>query len=274
MRSLLRRAFDSIGIAALADDLRAHLSYRLDRGMRRRNARVQAAPPDELPLPPPTLVYSVAGHFDVDEYYESGRQHAAILRRVLEANGFAVEDLHSLLDFGCGSGRVIRQWRDLRRTRLHGCDYNPRHVEWCRRALPFAEFRLNRLLPPLTYRSGQFDFVYAISVFTHLTEELQPAWIQELERVLAPGGLLLITTKGRSRLDALDEHERERFERGELVVQSRRYAGKNLCAAYHPESYVRNHLKNGLRVVDLVPAVRDSDHTQDIFLLQKPKGSP
>jgi SAM-dependent methyltransferase len=273
LRTMIRRLLDAVGLAVLADDVRAHLAYLRDRHLRRRNAHIRASTPDALPLPPPRLVYSVAGHFDVEEYYESGREHAALLRRVVEANDRTFEDFRSLLDFGCGSGRVIRHWRDLSQTRVHGCDYNPRHVEWCRRALPFAAFRLNRLMPPLSYRSGEFDFIYAISVFTHLTEELQPVWIRELERVLAPGGLLLVTTKGRSRLDALDEEERRRFERGELVVQSRRYAGRNLCAAFHPERYVREHLKNGLRVIDFIPAVEDGYQTQDIFLLQKP-GSP
>jgi SAM-dependent methyltransferase len=261
---------DSLGIAAPADDVRAHLSYFVDRDTRTRNSRLRASAPDDLPLPPPRLVYSVAGHFDVEKYYESGREHAALLRRVVEANDRRFEDFRSMLDFGCGSGRVIRHWRDLAQTRLQGCDYNPRHVEWCRRALPFAGFRLNRLMPPLSYRSGEFDFIYAISVFTHLTEELQPVWIRELERVLAPGGLLLITTKGRSRLDALDEGERRRFERGELVVQSRRYAGRNLCAAFHPERYVREHLRNGLDLLDFIQAVKGGAQTQDIFLLEKP----
>jgi SAM-dependent methyltransferase len=271
MRSVLRRAFDAIGIAAFADDVRAHLSYVVDRGLQRRNARLRASAPDALPLPPPRLVYSVAGHFDLGEYYESGRQHAEVLRRVLGSNQFAPEDFRALLDFGCGSGRVIRHWRDLPRTGLHGSDYNPRHVAWCRRALPFAEFRVNGLAPPLSYPAGEFDFIYAISVFTHLTEELQPVWIHELERVLAPGGVLLLTTKGRSRLDPLDGEERERFDRGELVVLSGRYAGRNLCAAYHPERYVRERLKNGLNVLDFVPAVKGGDHTQDVFVLQKPE---
>jgi SAM-dependent methyltransferase len=272
-RARIRRVFDAMGIAAFADDVRAQLAYLRDRKLRERNARLQASTPDALPLPPPRLVYSVAGHFDLVEYYESGRRHVGVLRRVLEANGFAPEHFRALLDFGCGSGRVIRHWRDLARTELHGSDYDQRHVAWCRRALPFAEFRLNGLAPPLPYGAGEFDFVYAISVFTHLTEELQLVWMNELDRVLAPGGALVLTTKGRSRLDSLDEEERERFERGELVVQSARYAGRNLCAAYHPERYVHEQLRNGLRVLDFVPAERGAAQTQDVILLQKP-GSP
>jgi SAM-dependent methyltransferase len=270
-RATLRHLLDTFGVTAFAYDARAHLSYLLDRGTRARNARLRASIDDELPLPPPRLVYSVAGHFDLGKYHQSGLEHAELLRRVLKTHGHAVEDFGSLLDFGCGSGRVVRQWRDLPETRVHGCDYNARHVAWCRQAIPFAEFRLNRLTPPLPYGPAEFDFVYAISVFTHLTEELQLAWIRELERVLSPGGVLLITTKGRSRLEPLSEEERQQFERGELVVQSGRYAGRNLCAAYHPERYVNERLKNGLNVFGFVPAVRGGTQTQDIFMLEKPR---
>jgi len=71
---------------------------------------------------------------------------------------------------------------------VHGSDYNPRLVRWCRESLPFADFRVNGLQPPLPYADGELEFVYAISIFTHLTEALQDAWLQELARVLAPGG--------------------------------------------------------------------------------------
>jgi hypothetical protein len=94
--------------------------------------------------------------------------------------------------------------------------------------------------------------------------------MRELERVLAPGGLVSITTKGRSRLEPLDDEERRRFENGELVVQDARYEGRNLCAAYHPERYVREGLAGALEVVDFVPAVAGSAQTQDLYLLRKP----
>lgn len=263
------RSLDRAGLAAAALDARAGVRYLADWRTRQRNARFRrSGSHDGLPLPPPSLVYLVAGHFDLEEYYASGRFHAAFLRRVLEESGFSLEETRSLLDFGCGCGRVIRHWRGLEGTDVHGCDCNGLLVRWCRRALPFAEFHRNGLRPPLPYEDARFDLVYAISVLTHLTEELQLAWMGELRRVLAPGGLLLITTKGQSRLGSLGAAERDRFQRGELVVQSGRYAGRNLCAAYHPESYVRDRLATGLRLLAFVPAA--GDQTQDAYLLQRP----
>lgn len=270
-KTMLKRRLDERGLVAAAYDARARAAYLTDRAARARNERFRRSRSyDGLPLPPPALVYSVAGHFDLEEYYESGRLHAELFRALLARHGFEPERFRTLLDFGCGCGRVIRHWRGLGGTQLHGSYYNARLVGWCRAALPFAEFRGNRLVPPLPYGGDMFDFVYAVSVFTHLTEPLQGAWIRELRRVLAPGGLLLLTTKGRSRLAPLGEEERRRFERGELVVQASRYAGRNLCAAFHPERYVRERLADGLRVVDFVPAAEEGAHSQDLVLLQKP----
>ncbi len=267
---MLKRLLDALGLVAFLYDVRESARYLADRETRARNKRfTESGRHDGLPLPPPSLVYAVAGHFDLEEYYESGRTHAELLARVLTDNGFELERFRSLLDFGCGCGRVVRRWRDLPSTHVRGSDYNRRLVAWCRGSLTFAEFRVNQLEPPLPYGTGEFDFVYAISVFTHLTEELQGTWMRELERVLAPGGLLVITTKGRSRLGPLDEEERRRFGRGELVVQAGRYAGRNLCAAYHPEDYVRERLAGALTVLDFVPAV-GGEQTQDLFVLQRP----
>jgi SAM-dependent methyltransferase len=285
MRTLaarLRRLLDALGLVALADDVRARLRYFADRETRARNARfARSLGPDEPPLPPPRLVYAVGGHFDLEEYCESGEVHADLIRDVLAQNERDIERCQSVLDFGCGCGRVLRQWRGIPGIELHGCDRDERLVAWCRRSLDFAEFRVNHLEPPLPYAGGQFDFVYAISVFTHLTEELQHAWMAELERVLAPGGVLLITTKGHSRIGPLDDAERARFEDGELVVRSPRYAGRNLCAAYHPERYVRERLAVGLRVLDFRPAQNGAApsmdvfaQSQDVFLLQTAGSEP
>ena len=101
-----------------------------------------------------------------------------------------------MLDSGCGCGRVLRQWAGLDGVRVVGTDYNPELVDWCRENLPFAEVRRNGAAPPLPAGDSEFGLIYAFSVFTHLGETAQVAWMRELERALEPGGLLLFTAKG------------------------------------------------------------------------------
>ena len=174
-----------------------------------------------------------------------------------------------MLDFGCGCGRVIRHWKDANATTICGSDYNPLLVDWCRDNLGFAEFNVNELTPGLPHKDGRFDFIYALSVFTHLPEELQQPWMAELERVLAPGGTLLITLHGLSRVGRLDADQRERFLAGELVVSKPAEAGTNECSVYHPERYVYEQLSNDLEVTAFLPeAARGMQ--QDVVLLSKP----
>src|SRR5207244_9030240 len=142
-----------------------------------------------------------------------------------------------------GCGRVMRRWRDL--DGVHGSDTNAEAVAWCRANLPFGRFETNGLAPPLAFADDSFDLVYALSVFTHLTVDLQRAWLGELRRVLRPRGLLLLTTHGRAYLDRLSAEERELFDAGKVVVRWEDVAGTNLCSAYHPDSALRGQFAEG-----------------------------
>ena len=222
-----------------------------------------------MPVPPVMLVFMVAGTTEVRRFFHGGSLAAESIRATLARHGTDVAQLGSILDFGCGCGRVLRHWADLR-AELHGTDTNPRLVDSCARNLPYAHFERNRPLPPTTYWDGQFDLIYALSVFTHLPEERQRAWIRELTRILKPGGHLMLSTHGVSCMDKLTRRERERFRRGELVVRFGAAAGSNLCVAYHPPAYVRGTLAAGLELVDFIPEGAKGNPQQDLVLFRKP----
>jgi SAM-dependent methyltransferase len=216
------------------------------------------------PLPPRRLMVRVAGTADATWFLGSGRAgYDAIAAHV------PLDEIGSVLDFGCGCGRVTRYWGDFVGS-VAGSDLDRRAVDWCRRNLAFARFELNGLEPPLAFATGSFDLVYALSVFTHLTAELQIAWRDELLRVLRPGGSLLLTTHGRAYLERLDRTDRERFERGELVVRWAELPGTNLCSAYHPERYLREAFGERLELVELVPEGALGNPTQDLVLFRAP----
>ena len=222
-----------------------------------------AAVDDGRPVPPRRLMVRVAGTADGDWFLRSGRAaYDAIAAHV------PIAELGSVLDFGCGCGRVTRYWDDFD-GEVAGSDLDGGAIEWCRANLGFARFERNALAPPLAFDRESFDLVYALSVFTHLTEELQLSWRDELLRVLRPGGLLLLTTHGRSYAPRLDPDERARFERGELVVRWSDVPGTNLCSAYHPESYLRETFAQGFAFLELDPEGARGNPTQDLVVLRK-----
>jgi 2-polyprenyl-3-methyl-5-hydroxy-6-metoxy-1,4-benzoquinol methylase len=112
-----------------------------------------------LPVPPPRLRVEVAGTAGLQWFLDSGRQQAGIIRSAAERNGAPLESAGSLLDFGCGCGRVLRHWAGLQGPAIHGSDYNERLVGWCAANLPFVTASVNELAPPLRYEDGQFDLV-------------------------------------------------------------------------------------------------------------------
>ena len=233
----------------------------------------RASAPDGLPVPPRRLIVRVAGTPDVDWFLQSGKLAAESIRAALARQGVALAEVDAVLEFGCGCGRVTRHWRSLSRVAIAGSDHDRGAIRWCRRHLPFARFDVNALAPPLAHADERFDVVYALSVLTHLPEPLQLAWIDELKRVLRPGGHLLLTLHGARYEDRLTEEEREVFRAGRLIVRRPELAGTNLCTAFHPEPYVRQRLAAGLEIVDHVGEGATGNPHQDLYVLRRPRAS-
>lgn len=224
--------------------------------------------PDGLPLPPSLLIYLVAGTPEIPWFLEGGRRAAESIRTTLGKNGVDIGRIRSVLDFGCGCGRVTRHWASLD-AKVFGTDVNREAIEWCRKKLPFGHFEANGPNPPLPYEAGTFDLVYALSVFTHLTAELQRPWMEELLRVTSQGGHVLFSTHGTRYLKDLTPEQQEQFTAGRLVVRNEEAAGSNRCGAYHPLTYVRETLTAGFRLVDVVLEGALGNPYQDLYLVSK-----
>jgi SAM-dependent methyltransferase len=263
MKRLLLRALDRVSL--LKPTYRA---YELLRSARA--DREDRVGPDGLPLPPARLRTVVAGTPGLAWFLESGRQQASIIRDAAARHSRVLEDVERMLDFGCGCGRVIRHWSGLDGPEIHGSDFNRRLVDWCRSNLRFAQFSVNGLRPPLLHEGNAFGVVYAVSVFTHLSRELEREWIDELSRILEPGGLLLLTTHGEEYVDRLRADERRAYEDGEVVVRWPRVAGTNLCTTFHPEAYVRARLAPGLDLLEFTPGAGTvGSRRQDLAVFRK-----
>ena len=233
--------------------------------------------PDGLPVPPRhlrELVWSV--YEDIPTFFAD--RDAERLKAALRRNGVDLAGIHDVLDFGCGIGRVVRQFRG-EPFRLCGTDINRESIEWCRRHLPFARFEVNGAEPPLVFAARSFDFVYTFSVFTHFTEPQQRAWMKEVRRVLRPGGYMYLTTCGVSYLSTMTSTEREAFARGEQVIREPQQAGRpqtyGACLAIHPRQYVLDHLTGGFEVLEVVEAVEEPGRPKgemDAYVLRRSPG--
>lgn len=154
---------------------------------------------DRLPVPPSHLRARV-GSRGIGRFIRIGGRWAVRLQQgVSGRTGRAMTDFAPVLDFGCGAGRTLRHLAPGTRSVFHGCDVDAEAVAWLAANFPEVAAVPNGD-PPLPYPDGTFGLVYAISVFTHLDEELQFRWLAELRRILRQGGLALFSVQGENAL--------------------------------------------------------------------------
>lgn len=163
--------------------------------------------------------------------------------------------------------------------RVWGCDINAAQIAWCRANLPFEVVEASGPTPPLRFGDGTFGLAYAFSVFTHLPAELQQAWLQELIRVVRPGGYICLSFHGAAFASRfLRADERAQFAAGKLVVHRPEDANDPesyaRCGAYHPPAYVTGELTRGLTVVAHIPGVLGNAWRrtigQDVYVFRTP----
>lgn len=210
-------------------------------------------------IPPALLRFRVGEETDVARYLAIGENACDDIQAALSRAGRPLDQFRQVLDFGCGSGRIAGpMFRRFPQIRFHGTDVDASAIEWAGSNLTGVTFRSNGPLPPLPYGDGEFDLVYGVSVFTHLSDEHQRQWLPELKRVIRPGGVLLLTAHGESVWRDLSAARRERVERaGHLFETSAKLRGLVpdwYHTAYHTEAYLRALISTHFEVLLYAPA--------------------
>lgn len=223
-------------------------------------------------LPPAGMRFKVRGTPSGEVFARVGRDSARQIGEALDRSGFRLADYRAILDFGCGCGCTLPWMRELApQASLSGTDIDDEAITWCRAHLPFATFGANGALPPLPYADASFDLVYALSVFTHLDEPHQRQWLEELRRIIAPGGTCLVTLHGPETATALSPADRQQLtQHGFVFVRSDAMRGlfpdwyQN---TYHQPWYVEQTFAEYFDVATYVP--RGLNRHQDIVVLTR-----
>lgn len=207
------------------------------------------------------------------DYYLLGGYHELLNWFIrLERCQFNLRTIQAVLDFGCGSARLIRHLRCVAGIRLIGSDLDAASIAWCQANVPGVEFHVNGPRPPLDFAADDsIDLVMASSVFTHIPLEIQDEWIQEIRRVLRPGGFLVCTVHGTyHEHEMLSAEDRKRLrERGRFTLQpsdpGTSYSSRvsALCDVFQTRHEVLRAFGRNLRVCDYAPGL------QDLLILQK-----
>jgi SAM-dependent methyltransferase len=237
-------------------------------------------------LPGDDLRLRVAGHPDPAWFWKSGGMSIANISTMLSIIGTSFADYRRALEFGCGCGRMLLHMKEIaEKTELHAVDIDAKSIGWVQRHIPWVKGSVNKALPPLDFPDEYFDLVFNQSVFTHLDESYQDAWLAELVRVTKPGGALVLSVSGEHPFSELVKALRdsgadpakfiERFRsKGIVFIEDDSHVGGPFPDFYHSTFhapwYVFEHWSRFFDVKAHVP--RGSLDFQDYLLLRRRDG--
>ena len=198
-----------------------------------------------------------------------------------------------ILDFGTGWGRVLRFFlKDFEPENMIGVDINNDLLNICRSTFDFGTFIKSNAMPKLEIEDTSVDYIVGYSVFSHLSEDACSAWMEEFSRIVRPGGMVALTTRGRWFLDycrdmknvpgyqnALSnmfddfEEAKARYDHGKLLHSNSKglSGGGVLNSSFYgetfiPEEYARKEYSKYFEVQKFEFSVGRSSHPTMFFL--------
>ena len=230
-----------------------------------------ATQPTDLPYPPRDLLRRIGPMGEenpVGVYEDTGRLHRDLLQSVL-SDDWSWSGKR-VLDFGCGVGRVLRQFApEAKEAEFWGCDLDTPSIEWLQKNLspPFQIFESGEE-PGLPQEDGFFDLIYAYSVYTHFTDNWA-GWLLEHHRVLADGGLLFATFLGEGMLEPLtgEKWDEDRIGMNPLMHGYSWDLGGPI--ALNSPWWIRAHWGRAFDIVELLPVIEEGVPSHGVVLARK-----
>jgi SAM-dependent methyltransferase len=233
----------------------------------------------DVPIPTPSLIELTQGNHDGVQYKRLGYRFYRHLSDVIGRHRDPMA-LRRVLDWGCGSGRVAANFLlQENRPSVCGCDVNTEAIDWCKQNLHGAEFHVTGRLPPLPARHASFDLILALGVVGGFGPSEFELWLPELKRVLAPNGLVIISTQGafsaavRFPPDALATLAEQGYLNGTEYDQThppspeeRLYRG----GFYWTPEWITRNWSRHFRILEYLVGEFGSD--QDLVVMEAPQG--
>lgn len=151
-------------------------------------------------------------HFELEEHHWWFVARRRILLSLLERELRGRTDL-DVLDAGCGGGATMESLR--RYGRVRGMEYSGEAVAYNRER---GRDVVRGSIEALPFDDGSFDLALALDVIEHVPDDLRA--LEELFRVLRPGGSLLVTVPALAMLWSAHDEANGHY---------RRYTVKELC---------------------------------------------
>jgi len=208
--------------------------------------------------PPKHLQQRVVGGYD-KAFLASGYRLAGDVETILQSHGKSLGECQRVFEWGCGCGRSLRAMKNLHpHLELFGTDIDAEAITWLQQHYAaIAQFKTNDHEPPIAFADRSFDLIYAVSVFTHLPEEMQFRWLADLARLLQPGGIALLSVHGES-------HHHKQSSQAQQILEDRGFyydTGAHrtdglpefYLNTYHTAEYIKREWSSYFTIREIVP---------------------
>ena len=132
----------------------------------------------------------------VSYYFHDGKKSAYNVKRLLDR--YQVQTPRpSLLEFASGYGCVSRHMLNaMPNLDLTSCDIHAEAIEFLRANIPGSSQLQSKHKPEDFNPDRKYDYVFALSFFSHMPRRTWPIWLQQLFAAVKSGGYLMFTTQG------------------------------------------------------------------------------
>jgi SAM-dependent methyltransferase len=277
-----------IGVQPLVDAIKRH--RHLHRAARKARFAVgHLIPPrrfDEIPgrVHFNDFMFLNSSPQEVASYAVRAQNVISLIEEALAKAGRTFDDIERWLDFGCGYGRAVRFLVGrVPAERVFVADVVVEGVDFCAAEFGvhpiYSQAELNRV------SLGSFDFIYAISVLTHLNERNSTAFLRLVGDSLTDGGIALFTTHGQWSLEnaglygpeyeALKNQIAASLQDRGIAYIPYEFVDDDYGMTWHSRDYVEAKMAelHGSRVVPLIFRSHALDGHQDVYAFQRVPGS-
>jgi len=230
----------------------------------------------DLVMPPSKelQIRVIGGYFG--SFIEGGYRRYDWMNEIInKAIDKQLSDFKDILDFGCGPGRILRAMlnRLPESVNLYGMDIDSEAIEYLKKNFPKRGiYYTNPHQPPTNFPSDKFDFIYVNSVFTHLPQNMEDKWLDELKRIIKPGGYIFITTHGHQYYQKFNQEVIEEISQNGFLYIDSNYGNKIGLPdfyqnSYHTVDYINKKWSKKFNIIKIIEG--DIRERKDIVLLNK-----
>ncbi len=227
-----------------------------------------------IAIPPDEWLFETF-QLDYQKYFEDGNLAA---HEIWEwTSQYLPEELPIILDWGCGTGRVIQHFHEQNPyALLYAADINEEMIAWNHLHIKDVHFSKINSQAPTNYPSNYFDLIYGVSVLTHLPAKLQIEWLAEMHRILKPAAIFLATTHGSFFNNQLLDSEKKSLDQigileKEFLKNKSNLAGDRNYTVYETAHYFEKLIAENFNLLSYFDGSKSPEKFggQDLWLLQK-----